>query len=257
MLKFFRKIRQNLISEGNTGKYLKYALGEIVLVVIGILVALQINNSNEVRKTRDKELIYLNNIKEDLRLNIKELEEYSVSRDEAINSIALLMGFFEGKKDLNLNKFNLNNLNVLVWYPFIQNANTYQELMNSGNLSLIANKEIKNELQNMQKSYERIKFIENEMQQDYENYLYDPYFSTADLNTNLKNYSQQLNNEKLNSKEELEIDPSEVVTLLNNRKYKNGLVLASYNSDLLKVEYQSMIVRAQRLIELIDNESNK
>ncbi|MGB5430971.1 hypothetical protein, partial [Eudoraea sp.] len=171
--------------------------------------------------------------------------------------IALLLGFFEGKKDLNLNKFNLNNLNVLVWYPFIQNANTYQELMNSGNLSLIANKEIKNELQNMQKSYERIKFIENEMQQDYESYLYDPYFSTADLNTNLKNYSQQLNNEKLNSKEELEIDPSEVVTLLNNRKYKNGLVLASYNSDLLKVEYQSMIVRAQRLIELIDNESNK
>jgi len=47
MIKFFRKIRQNLLSEGKTAKYLKYAIGEIVLVVIGILIALQLNNANE------------------------------------------------------------------------------------------------------------------------------------------------------------------------------------------------------------------
>lgn len=50
MIKFFRTIRQNLLSEGKTGKYLKYAIGEIILVVIGILIALQINNWNEERK---------------------------------------------------------------------------------------------------------------------------------------------------------------------------------------------------------------
>ena len=50
MIKFFRKIRQNLLLEGKTGKYLKYAIGEIVLVVIGILIALSINNWNESRK---------------------------------------------------------------------------------------------------------------------------------------------------------------------------------------------------------------
>ena len=55
MIKFFRKIRQNLLSEGKTGKYLKYAFGEIVLVVIGILIALQINNWNEKRKESNKE----------------------------------------------------------------------------------------------------------------------------------------------------------------------------------------------------------
>ena len=59
MIKFFRKIRQNLLSEENTGNYLKYALGEIVLVVIGILMALQINNWNEQRKTDIKEQILL------------------------------------------------------------------------------------------------------------------------------------------------------------------------------------------------------
>ena len=49
MIKFFRKIRQRLLSEGKTGKYFKYAIGEIVLVVIGILIALQVNNWNQNR----------------------------------------------------------------------------------------------------------------------------------------------------------------------------------------------------------------
>lgn len=55
MIKFFRKIRYSLMSENKTGKYLKYAIGEIVLVVIGILIALQINNWNEERKAKINE----------------------------------------------------------------------------------------------------------------------------------------------------------------------------------------------------------
>jgi hypothetical protein len=63
MIKFFRKIRQNLLSEGNIGKYLKYAIGEIVLVVIGILIALQLNNLNESQKERVYEVKMLSEIK--------------------------------------------------------------------------------------------------------------------------------------------------------------------------------------------------
>jgi len=54
MIKFFRRIRQNLLSQGKTGKYFKYAIGEILLVVIGILIALQINNWNDQRKRSDQ-----------------------------------------------------------------------------------------------------------------------------------------------------------------------------------------------------------
>ena len=54
MIKFFRKIRQNLLSKGETGKYFKYAIGEIILVVIGIVIALQLNNWNELRKNEDE-----------------------------------------------------------------------------------------------------------------------------------------------------------------------------------------------------------
>ena len=54
MIKFFRKIRQQLLTENKFSKYLIYAIGEIVLVVIGILIALQINNWNENQKTKVK-----------------------------------------------------------------------------------------------------------------------------------------------------------------------------------------------------------
>ena len=66
MIKFFRKIRYNLMEAGKIGKYFKYAIGEIVLVVIGILIALSINNWNEQRKTRLLEDSYNQSIKRDL-----------------------------------------------------------------------------------------------------------------------------------------------------------------------------------------------
>jgi len=74
MIKFFRKIRYNLISENRTGKYIKYALGEILLVMIGILLALQVNNWNEERKGIIKEKSYLNSIYNDLKEDVATIE---------------------------------------------------------------------------------------------------------------------------------------------------------------------------------------
>jgi len=75
MIKFFRKIRQNLLSEGKTEKYLKYAIGEIILVVIGILVALQINTWNEEKKERLQEQKYLIEIKANLESDLLQIED--------------------------------------------------------------------------------------------------------------------------------------------------------------------------------------
>jgi len=79
MIKFFRKIRQNLLSEGKTGKYFKYALGEIILVVIGILIALQINNNNEVRKNHKNVIENLKTIQQELLLDINKASEVIIS----------------------------------------------------------------------------------------------------------------------------------------------------------------------------------
>ena len=69
MIKFFRKFRENLVMENKTGKYLKYAIGEIALVVIGILIALSINNWNNNRKNRISERELLDNIHRDFVQN--------------------------------------------------------------------------------------------------------------------------------------------------------------------------------------------
>jgi len=74
MIKFFRKIRQNLLMENKTSKYFKYAIGEIVLVVIGILIALQINTWNEHQKAIKKETEAINSLKQEIISNIEKLE---------------------------------------------------------------------------------------------------------------------------------------------------------------------------------------
>ena len=253
MIKFFRNIRHLMIKENKVSKYLLYAFGEIILVVIGILIALQINNSNEARKTRTTELTFLTNIKEDLQLNLTSLEEFIIARKDAINSSEIVLDYFEGRKEMNLDDFNFHALNVMVWFPFHQNDNTYQELLNSGQLSIISNKSIKDHLQNMQSSFKTIAFVENEMQQDFESYMYGPYFSIADLNVTMKNFDQQLAKQKATT----QISLAEVQTLLQNITFKNGYVLSAYNSGLLIDEYSKMVKTTNELISLIDEEMTK
>ena len=74
MIKFFRKIRQKMLTENKFSKYLLYAIGEIILVVIGILIALQINNWNEDKKNRELEKYMLENLVENLEQNCDRLK---------------------------------------------------------------------------------------------------------------------------------------------------------------------------------------
>jgi len=75
MIKFFRKIRQNLLMENKTGKYFKYAIGEIILVVIGILIALSINNWNGNRKNIAKKGMQLKALQIEFTSNLTQLNE--------------------------------------------------------------------------------------------------------------------------------------------------------------------------------------
>ena len=73
MIKFFRKIRRKLLTENKFSKYLLYAIGEIILVVIGILIALQINNWNSLQNDRDIEQSTLKNLKAEFEENLEQL----------------------------------------------------------------------------------------------------------------------------------------------------------------------------------------
>jgi len=107
MIKFFRTIRQKLISEGKTVNYLKYAIGEIVLVIIGILIALQINNANELRKTEKKIVAILKEVQNDLVLDIQKSDEliaYYTKKDSIIRLIQADKLTYEDYKNDNFNR---------------------------------------------------------------------------------------------------------------------------------------------------------
>jgi hypothetical protein len=73
MIGALRRIRRTLLSDNKLSKYLVYAAGEIVLVVLGILIAIQINNWNEIRKDRNQERVYLERVLLDLELDHESL----------------------------------------------------------------------------------------------------------------------------------------------------------------------------------------
>ncbi|PHS67978.1 MAG: hypothetical protein COB12_01830 [Flavobacterium sp.] len=244
-----------MIKENKVSKYLLYSIGEIVLVVIGILIALTINNNNEAGKIKIKELDYLMGIKSDLQLNLKELNAYKVLRETSVNSAETILGFFEGEEIVDLNKFNLHNLNVQVWYPIKKNDNTFQELINSGNLAIISNSSIKNTLLNIQMGYKQISFLEDHLTYDFENYMYPIYFSITDLKSDLENYTFQVSKgaEGINKK----LSEEKIELLLNNQTFKNGFMLSVFANNKLIIEYNTMILMTEKLIASIETELEK
>ena len=146
MIKFFRNIRQALLQEGKTSKYLKYAIGEIVLVVIGILIALQINNWNEQRKDSIKE----NQIVKSLYNEFLENFEYTEERTKE------LFSFVEGSgKHLLLfcsNKhtdISSDSLITLIYKTFIATpayapkVSTFNRTINNEEFNLIQDDSLK------------------------------------------------------------------------------------------------------------------
>jgi hypothetical protein len=135
MIKFFRKIRQNLLSEGKTGKYLKYAIGEIILVVIGILIALSINNWNENRKTSLKEASNLKSIKSELESSLQEIRT-DYGRILKYKQSTLNIYRYIQEKPALVDSMYLDFHNSIQFSFFFPKTSTY-ETFKSGNLDLI------------------------------------------------------------------------------------------------------------------------
>ena len=91
MIKFFRHIRKSLLSKGKTSKYFKYAIGEIVLVVIGILIALQINNWNEERKLKMNERDVIASLIEDLEIDYNHFAENKIHLEKQLSIVDQLI----------------------------------------------------------------------------------------------------------------------------------------------------------------------
>ncbi len=255
MIKFFRKIRLNMIKDNKVSKYILYAIGEIVLVVIGILIALNINNNNEQRKQRAQELHYLKNLESDLNMNIAHLDNYIATREIAINSANTVIEHYEGKPITDLKEFSRHTVNIYTWRKFFQINNTFQELINSGNLALISNDSIKSTLLNMETLYNVMKDEEAHFRYDAEILLYEPSYDIMDMNPIVQNYMYYASNGAVGDNRDL--PKKEFEAMLRDTKQKNGFVMAIYEFTVMNQQFNAMKTMCQQLIELIDNEMNR
>jgi hypothetical protein len=112
MIKFFRKIRQNLLEQNKIGSYLKYAIGEIFLVVIGILIALQINNANEAHKAKRSEQIVLKNLIQDLRADSLSFSDNLAILSKVSNLHQALYEIGVNGQDMELENPNLIRFSI-------------------------------------------------------------------------------------------------------------------------------------------------
>lgn len=133
MIKFFRKIRQQFITENRFGKYLFYAIGEIILVVIGILIAMQINNWNELRKQELEVRQYLERIEIDLDLDIEYFNFHSEDINKHIEYYELIS--YGKYSEVDLSEFSL----MVSWNSNPRDfSKSYRSLEQQGKLSFIS-----------------------------------------------------------------------------------------------------------------------
>jgi uncharacterized protein DUF6090 len=160
MIKFFRKIRQRLVTENKFSKYLIYAVGEIVLVVIGILIALGVNNWNQEKKNNRLGEDYLLRIQRDLvqdTINFRGIITHNNNLREDIKG--LLVTLYAGVDNIE----QVQNMSAIydkaLDQVFSPNDNTYKGMISSGTLGLIRNLELKEEIVNLYSEYDQARAL--------------------------------------------------------------------------------------------------
>ncbi|WP_431159368.1 DUF6090 family protein [Winogradskyella poriferorum] len=140
MIKFFRHIRKSLLRQNELGKYTKYAIGEIVLLVIGILIALQINNWNAERKDRAREAVLLNQIHKDFtnsKLQLDSIIAFNTQKTEKLSNLVALM---TKSRDSNLIATMMQYGDDIAAIRTFNPANgTVEAIINSSSFELITN----------------------------------------------------------------------------------------------------------------------
>ena len=142
MIKLFRNIRKNLLKEGKTTNYLKYAIGEIILVVIGILIALQINTWNDYRKKNNLKANYIESLKRDLSADIIYFKSQIIA--DSID-LAKMLSFSKRLSNSLTTKDTLIQIARFEFLPFTDinnelNMSTYNSLISTGNIDVFDRK---------------------------------------------------------------------------------------------------------------------
>ncbi|MFY0627031.1 MAG: hypothetical protein JXR07_12095 [Reichenbachiella sp.] len=226
MIKFFRKIRQKMLAENKFSKYLLYAIGEIVLVVIGILIALQINNWNEYQKERKSEKLLLSEIRDNLKYDLNDFESnITTLQNKSISSKMILRALDKNIPYHDSLGYYFSYLNA---YPHFSSKTNGYNLLQSKGLDIVTNTNLRNKI--------------TDLYEDRYQYLLTFEKERIDYNKELLEIAMMpfMGNEKL----PLDIMPNSLInkgssqTLINIGYFRNIRNYSKLKEDL---DFQSMI----------------
>ena len=160
-MKFFRGIRQSLIKTGNLKKYLLYAIGEILLVMIGISLAFQLSNWVDNRIKKNAEIRFYENIKDQIIEDKGLIQEMVVYNNRHMVQFKYANEIIENNDRSKLDTLGKIVRNLTNYSDFDKEGNIYETMVNSGQVSLLQNHEIVNGIRVLEETYNYINRMES------------------------------------------------------------------------------------------------
>ncbi len=147
MIRFLIKIRQKLLTENKLSKYLIYAIGEIVLIVIGIMIALSINNANDVKNQRRKEHALLNEMHQNLKIDLKDLNYNIKESVKRIQANEIILKELQERMPMH-DSLKPYYANIIGNFQLSNNTAAWENLKSVG-MDLISNDSLRNAISNL------------------------------------------------------------------------------------------------------------
>jgi hypothetical protein len=258
------------MEKNKTGEYLKYVIGEIVLVVIGILIALQINNWNELRKQNVQIKKYAKSLVQDLKKDIAMMDTINNTAKQISIRIDSLANYVRISKIEEVSNLDIICLTwVRLYRPYSWNRATLEEIKNSGSLRLINNEDISKRIvkydsqsRHMDEDYNEDKEQSenaNQILDKVVNYNYPNIVELVEmlrLTTNYGSINESFNNPIYSTAKEYDLTLNqENINLLNN--IVNSLIRLKYLLSIrTQIELPGLIRDSQELINLLKVEYN-
>lgn len=259
MKSLFRRIRQSLLNQNLFQRYLLYAIGEILLVVIGILIALQIDNWNEWRQEREVEQTVLRQLKEDYQSNLEQLNQKVQIRNALIASALKILEAINHPEEANRDSL-IANLTVLLIDPTFDPIEN--DMSSTGNLRLISNHALKRLLSTWTADIVAVREIE----QDWSTIVYQqlqPTVTGLGISRDLANHFTNNLNVDWQLDESMEMKKIAIgnsthntsVSEITSSKELEGLVsyAITYNSAA-NLESETLRKRIEEILSLIEAE---
>lgn len=259
-MKIFRKIRQKLLSESKFSRYLIYAIGEIILVVIGILIALAINNHNEENKNIEQEQVILKQLKTDYKANLLQLENKIEMRRKLITESLTVLDIIS--KDITISQDSIS----MIFATFFMDPTfdpIENDLMNLENIKLIRNDSLKQLLSHWTSDFKA--YSESEQIQN-DHYISEiiPFMKEVGIMRNANHVfwkAQELRmgfldkgkNDKILTigKSPKEID---VQSIIKDSRLEGLATFIFTFSQVCNLEGQTLKEKMQKTIEMLENE---